>query len=393
MRHPVLLVLFVIVMASAACSTTVAGTPVKATGAQGALDFDQLDVGPFPTTPSKPLGVAGDPLRGMVIEAQRMANHVIGPWEVDPALTDWFGFGAMVLPKAQALGLIGPGELGMVVSRHNFINGFATARTEANKKLLLNAVLRFPDDDAAEAAATALGEAAMQQEGADGPAQTTSVPRHPDAKANTYTTVDRQAGKRYAVRSFAAHGPYVLMQLAQAPDSAEQAAELVAKTLDLQGPEIDRFRATAPSEFADISIDPTGLLARVIPVEAPDPMLTKNTTYERRGALHFQSDPTRSAKLFADTGTDLVAMAKASVYEAEDPAGAKAVVDEFYAEVSPTSKPANPVRNMPESRCMQLKDNSFYCLVTADEYAIEAAGPTLLTAQQLAAAQYIMLLS
>ena len=42
---------------------------------------------------------------------------------------------------------------------------------------------------------------------------------------------------------------------------------------------------------------------------------------------------------------------------------------------------------------MQLKDNSFYCLATADEYAIEAAGPTLLTAQQLAAAQYVMLLS
>lgn len=393
MRHPLLVVVLAIAMLSAACSSTVAGTPLKATGAQGALDFDRLDVGPYPTEPSQPLGVAGDPLRGMVIEAQRMANHVIGPWEVDPALTDWFGFGAMVLPKAQALGLIGPGELGMVASRHNFINGFATARTEADKKLLLNAVLRFPDDEAAAAAADALGQSAMQQQGADGPAQTMTIPGYPDAKANTYTMVDRQDGKRYAVRSFAARGPYVLMQLGQSAEGAEQAGQLVAKTLDLQGPEIDSFRATAPSEFSDISIDPTGLLARVIPVEAPDPMLTKNTTYEQRGALHFQSDPTRSAKLFADTGTDLVAMAKASVYEAENPAGAKGVVDEFYAEVSPKAKPANPVRNMPDSRCMQLEDSSFYCLVTADQYAIEAAGPTLLNAQQLAAAQYVMLLS
>ncbi|MGV0871397.1 DUF7373 family lipoprotein [Mycolicibacterium sp. XJ879] len=393
MRHPLLVVVLAIAMLSAACSSTVAGTPVRATGAHGALDFDRLDVGPYPTEPSRPLGVAGDPLRGMVIEAQRMANHVIGPWEVDPALTKWFNFGAMVLPRAQALGLIGPGELGMVASRHNFINGFATARTEADKKLLLNAVLRFPDDEAAAAAATALGETAMQQQGADGPAQTVSIPGHSDATANTYTTVDRSAGKRHAVRSFAAHGSYVLMQLAQSTDGAEQAAELVAKTLDLQGPEIDSFRATDPSEFADISIDPTGLLAHMIPVETPDPMLTKNTTYERRGALHFQSDPVRSAKLFADTGTDLVAMAMASVYEAEDAAGANAVVDEFYAEVSPKSKPANPVRNMPDSRCMQLEDRSFYCLATADQYAMEAAGPTLLDAQQLAAAQYVMLLS
>ncbi|MGE2726992.1 DUF7373 family lipoprotein [Mycolicibacterium pulveris] len=393
MRHPFLVILFAIAMLSAACSSTVAGTPVRATGAQGALDFDRLDVGPYPTKPSQPLGVAGDPLRGMVIEAQRMANHVIGPWEVDPVLTKWFGFGAMVLPRAQALGLIGPGDLGMVASRHNFINGFATARTEDDKKLLLNAVLRFPDDDAATAAASALGETAMRQQGADGPAQTVSIPGHSGAKANTYTTVDRTAGKRHAVRSFAAHGPYVFMQLAQSTDGAEQAAEMVAKTLDLQGPEIDSFRATDPSEFADISIDPTGLLAQVIPVEAPDPMLTKNAYYERRGALHFQSDPTRSAQLFADTGTDLVAMAKASVYEAEDAAGAKGVVDEFYAEVSPKSKPANPVRNMPDSRCMQLEDRSFYCLATADQYAIEAAGPTLLDAQQLTAAQYVMLLS
>ncbi len=393
MRHPLLVVLFAIAMLSAGCSSVVAGTPMKATGAEGALDFDRLDVGPYPTEPSKPLGVAGDPLRGMIIEAQRMANHVIGPWEVAPALTDWFGFGAMVLPKAQALALIGPGELGVVAGRHNFINGFATARTEKDEKLLLNAVLRFPDDEAATAAATALGESAMQQQGADGPAQTVTIPGHSDAKANTYTAIDRQAGKRYAVRSFVAHGPYVLMQLAQSADSTDQAGELVAKTLDLQGPEIDSFRATDPSEFADISIDPTGLLARVIPLEAPDPMLTKNTTYERRGALHFQSDPTRSAKLFANTGTDLVAMAKASVYEAKDPAGAKSVADEFYDEVSPKAKPANPVRNMPDSRCMQLEDRSFYCLATADQYAIEAAGPNLLDAQQLTAAQYVMLLS
>ena len=89
----------------------------------------------------------------------------------------------------------------------------------------------------------------------------------------------------------------------------------------------------------------------------------------------------------------LVAMAKASVYEAKDAAGAKSVVDEFYDEVSPKAKPANPVRNMPDSRCMQLEDRSFYCLATADHYAIEAAGPNLLDAQQLTAAQYVMLLS
>lgn len=392
MRHPILALLLAVAMLSAACSSTVAGTPVKATGAQGAIDFDRLDVGPYPTEPSAPLGVAGDPRRGVVIEAQRMANNVIGPWEVDPALTSWFAFGAVVLPEAQTLGLIGPGEFAVVAARHNFINAFASARSEGDKKMLLNAVLRFPDDESAAAAATEMGESAMQQQGADGPAQTVTIPGHPDARANTYTTIDRRAGKRHAVRSFTAHGPYVLMQLAQSTDGADQASQIVAKALDLQGPEIDEFRATDPAEFADITIDPTGLLARTIPVQTRGATLTKNATYERRGALHFQSDPSRSAKLFADTGTDLVAMAKASVYETRDAAGAKGIVDGFYAEVSPKAQPANPVNNMPDSRCLKLVDGSFYCLVTADRYAIEAGGPNLLEAQQLAAAQYVMLM-
>jgi hypothetical protein len=394
MRHAILGLVFVVALSASACTSTVEGSAVRATGGPSgpALDFDQLDPGRYPTAPREALGVAGDPMLGVVLEGQRLANHVIGPWEVDSALRESFGLGALVLPRAEALALIGPVNVAAAAGRHDFVTGFATTRTEKDKRVLLNAVLRFADDEAAEAAANDMGDAVVQQ-GTDGPAPKLDIPGHPEAKASSHTGTDRNIGKFGAVRSFTAHGPYVLMQFAQATVGVDAAAQLVGKTIDLQTPEIDKFRATDPSELADISIDPTGLLARTLPLDGRDPTFTKGATYERRGALHFQSDPVRSAKLFSDTGVDLVAMAGTTVYQTEDADGANGVLEEFFAEVSPTAKPANPVPNMPGSRCLRMNEGRFYCLATADRYAIETSGPTLLAGQQMTAAQYITLMS
>jgi predicted small secreted protein len=376
-----------------ACSTTVGGSAVKESGAARGptVDISKLDVGPYPTQPAQPLGVTGDPSRGVLVEAQRMANNVVGPWEVDAGLTKWFGFGATVLQNAADLANIGPEPFAAAAGRHGFINGFVSARTAEGQKILLNAVLRFDDPGAAAAAATDFGDIAGKTgEGV----QRAQIPGHPDAQAASYTQTEGSSGKRWsAVRAFSAHGQYVFMQLAQAVDAMDAATGLVAKTIDLQGPAIDQFRATDPSEFADISLDPTGLLARTLPVPDKEATIIQNTTYEQRGALHFQSDPSRSATLFSDTGTDLVAMAKTNVYQTEDSEGAGRIVDGFFAELQPTSQPAKPVNNLPDSRCLQLEDQSFYCLGAADRYAIETTAESLLDAQQQVAAQYAMLLS
>jgi hypothetical protein len=381
-----------VALLSAACSTAVDGVAVKEPGAPApTVDISKLDVGPYPTQPSQPLGVTGDPLRGVLVEAQRMANNVVGPWEVDSTLTGWFGFGATVLQSAEALANIGPEPFAAAASQHGFINGFASARTAEGQKILLNAVLRFADPGSAAAAATDFGDiAAKTGEGV----QRAQIPGHPDAQAANYTETEGSTGKRWsAVRAFTAHGPYVFMQLAQAVDGMDPALGLVAKTIDLQGPAIDQFRATDPSEFADISLDPTGLLARTLPVPDKEATTIQNTTYEQRGALQFQSDPSRSATLFSETDTDLVAMAKTNVYQTKDSESAARIVDGFYAELQPTSQPAKPVNNLPDSRCLQLEDKSFYCLGAADRYAIETTSESLLDAQQQVAAQYAMLLN
>jgi hypothetical protein len=378
---------------SAACTTAVDGSAVKETGAAPGptVDISKLDAGPYPTEPSQPLGVTGDPLRGVLVEAQRMANNVVGPWEVDSTLTKWFGFGATVLQNAGDLAQLGPEPFAAAAGQHGFVNGFVSARTAEGQKILLNAVLRFPDAGSAGAAASDLGDIATKTGTG---AQRAEIPGHPDAVAGSYTVTEDSTGKQWtAVRAFTAHGPYVFMQLAQAVDGLNPAVGLVAKAIDLQGPVIDKFRATDLSEFGDISLDPTGLLARTLPVPDKEATTIQDTTYEQRGALHFQNDPARSATLFSETGTDLVAMAKTNVYQTKDSESAARIVDAFYAELQPTWEPAKPVNNLPNSRCLQLEDKSFYCLGAADRYAIETTSEKLLDAQQQVAAQYAMLSS
>lgn len=395
MRHAAYSVFIAILaLVLGACSSTVQGTAIKGEGGRLAptVDVNKLDVGRYPITPSAPLGVAGNPMRGVLIEAQRMANNVVGPWEVDSSLTGSFGLGAIALKSAQALGLIGPQQLIAIVGKHTFVNGFSSSRVAEGKLILLNAVLRFADAASAAAAAAELGDAVLHV--SDPPGRQAPIPGHPEALAASYPVTENATGKQWtAVRAFTPHGPYVFMQLAQAVDGLDPAAALVAKTIELQAPRIDQFRATDPSEFADISLDPTGLLARTLPVPEKQATVVQNTTYEQRGALHFQSDPARSATLFTQTGMDLVAMAKTNVYQTRDADGARKIIDGFFAEVQPTSKPANGVRNLDGSHCLQLADKSFYCLAAADRYAIEASGPTLLDTQQQVAAQYVMLMN
>lgn len=371
------------------CSTNVEGSAVKgdAGPAPAAVDPSKLDTGRYPTEPNAPLGLAGD--RGVLVEAQRMANNVVGPWEVDSTLTRSFGMGALALTNPAAMTLIGPPEYAGVVGEHDFVNGFVTARTAEGRKILLNVVLRFADTASAAAAKAELGDVAKRSsEGA----QPVTIPGHDDTAAVSYPMADGPAGKQWtAVRAFTAHNEYVFMQLAQASDGVDPAVGLVAKTVELQSPAIDQFRATDIAEFADISIDPTGLLERTLLVPEEQATVVQNATYERRGALHFQSDPSRSATLFEQTQTDLVAMAKTNVYETKDADAAGRIVSGFFDELQPTAKEATAVRDLPGSRCLQLEDKSFYCLAAADRYAIESSGTNLLEAQQQAAAQYVLL--
>jgi hypothetical protein len=129
------------------CSSSVdSGSAVKATNdvaPGGAVDVALLDVGNYPTKPSPPLGSAGTVEIGAIVEGQRMANYVTGPWEVDSSLIRSYANSAVVLKNAAALKFVLPEALAAPASRRDFVAGFYTAREDVDRKMLQNAVLRF----------------------------------------------------------------------------------------------------------------------------------------------------------------------------------------------------------------------------------------------------------
>jgi len=350
-----------------------------------------LVAGHYPTAPRPPLGNAGDPHIGAITDAQRMADHVIGPWEADAALITPYLATYYLLDTAAALSLLAPDSVAQRAAGHGFVNGFASARQATDTAVMINAVLRFPDPAAATAAAADMnaGSAAQTVRGAT-PAPVT-IPGHPEAAASSYPFTPHESDREWAViRSFAPHGPFVFMQIVQSVDGLDAATTLVQKAIDAQGPRIDEFTPAPADALADVPLDPTGLLAKTLPA-ANTTATSKNAVYSRRGAMHFQSNPTASKTLFTDTGVSTVAMALTNVYETKSPGLASMVVGSFDNEVSAQgATAAEAVPGLPDSHCA-ARGKGFYCVAAAGRYAVEVNAETLPDAHQQMAAQYIML--
>lgn len=75
------------------CSSTTTGTPTTAAaGPDSGASVALMDTGPYDTASSKPFGTVGDDVQGgNLLEAHRMANFVVGPWEVDAELKNMPG--------------------------------------------------------------------------------------------------------------------------------------------------------------------------------------------------------------------------------------------------------------------------------------------------------------
>lgn len=350
-----------------------------------------LDVGNYPITPRPPLGNAGNPTLGLVVDAQHLADYVIGPWEVDPSLVNPYLNSFYVLSATNAMKQLGPEGIAAAADRHGFVNGFASARDAPDKAAMINAVLRFPGPAEAAAASEEMGEAVEQQPIQGATPTAVAIPGHPDAVAFTYPFTKHGSDKTAAaIRSFTPHGPYVLMQFAQSIDGVDASAGMVAKTIDAQRPLIDQFKATDPAALDTVPLDPTGLLARTLPATSGS-STAKNAVYDSRGAMHLQSNPVASGKLFEDAGISAVAMAGTNVYQTKDPQAAVMVVDAFGKEVGAEgTNPADAVPALPASLCLSFS-SGFYCVAPAGRYAVEARGEQLRDAQQRLAAQYVIL--
>ncbi|UUO02153.1 hypothetical protein M4D79_00520 [Mycolicibacterium novocastrense] len=387
-------------LTTTACTAVVDGTAQRPAGDQSpaSVDVALLDTGNYATQPAPPMGVAGNPAKGGLIEAGRMAEHVVGPWEVDSELAHYV-MPTAILKDSAALRMLLFEESAMAAGKHNFVTGFSSARrTEDDGASLVNAVLRFPDPQAAAAAAAEFGDIALQPGLLDyvPQAQPVSVRNHPGTRASAFQL--RQVGSdlmETTVSAYTAHGPFVLVQSAETPDGAGPTADMVAKALDQQIAAIDAFTPTAVSELANLPVDESGMLARTVPETRDNPPAVTNQTFGPRAATHFQTFPQASAELFADTDMDVWSKGRASVYRVRDEQSAAEMLEQFATELTDsTGQAVASVPNMPDSPCIRREEPLgayVVCFAATDRYVIEAASPQLTDAHQLTAAQYVML--
>jgi hypothetical protein len=372
----------------AGCESTIVGSEVEGTDRRhvDGANLDLLDPGDYPTT-AVPLTVADG--TGVVLEGQRMADAVVDPSDVDAALRHLRPFNTGAVQNAEALrGVLGLSRVGILRS-HNLIAGFASSRDSEGgsspSTSLVNLVMRFPDGLGASATAAALAATNAAQ-------VPMAIPRHSDAVASAY-----DMGHGVIVESFAPHGPYVLYQWVQTKESVETATGLVARTLDLQGPQIDHFVPTDSSRLASLSFDTDGLVAHTLPAEIEVFSATAGE-YSARGTLHFQTDPVASAALFMRAGVESVSLRESVVLQTRDPAAAARLVDELAGHAAATgATEISGVPGLPNAICVDVDmaanrtSSRFHCHAFAGRYAFETSSEHQDDAREKTVAQYLIL--
>lgn len=336
-----------------------------------------------------------------------MASYVIGPWQVDPNLIGGGSAGTVVITDRKQLGSVLWPAIAAGAWSQPFIVAFSSERGAAGPNgptALRNAVLRFATADTAAATAQAMSSTAMNMPVTTNtdspipvePIRSVPIPGHPDINGALLTR--REGDKNvHELTVISAQGPYVLTQVAQSALGPDAAAAFAGRALDLQVPLIDRFQPTDPARFADISLDPTGLLARTLPLKTEGSSMS-NATYDPPGALHLEDNPIQAERAFTDAGVDVASIGQTSVYQARDPDSAQQLSDALGDDTAhgATSQPAPAVPGLSQSRCLRIDQEGgliprYWCIATVGRFAVKAVARQLDNAHQQIAAQYRIL--
>jgi hypothetical protein len=419
----------------AGCSTTVPGVAVKPPASPGDAVVALMDTGSYPTRAGPPAGTAGS--AGGTAEAHRMAEYVFGPWQIDAALVGLDYFVTVPLNKDEAastavaypMPLNDPWyeQLRGIARAHGFIAGFMTGRVgEGEVHRFHNAVLRFPDPGSAAAAASEMAAVTpsprlkpyswtfpnftVADESLDS-WRPDACPEEFSAIAEPNFSATASGSGGVVVRSFIAHGSYVLYQFVVAI-SPFAACDSSWRALQNQTPLIDQFVPTDPPKIADLPVDPTGQLRARTLEPSSDLRPYSGGVWQPNAWLPFEDNPVSAAKLFNDAGVEWVSRRLTLVYQARDTAGATRVVDQVAADTGslPEVKATSTgVPGFPAARCFEhtqrigFRDDrlvnevagqrywQFKCVAQTGRYAFVAFSRQEKDVKQQISAQYRML--
>ncbi|OBI81236.1 hypothetical protein [Mycobacterium sp. 1245805.9] len=395
-----------------ACQHTTAGTARQASppgsNPSSSVNPSLLDPGNYPTAPLPPLGNAGSEDAGRLVEGRRMAAFVVGPWQADPSLTTpGSNSSATVIKDFDQLSKVVWTPITGGAFNLPFVVGFVSERQTPGpspQMSLRNAVLRFANPASAASAAQGMHAKAMAMPRLPSatpivtePEQAIPIPGHPDAAATLLAFQDgAQTVRELSV--FTAHGPYVLVQVARCGNGPDCETPLAARAIDLQIPLIDTFRPTDANQFPALPLDPTGLVARTLPLPADQATPMSGAAYETAGALQLEDDPVQVGPALTAAGVDYVSVNMTTLYQAKGPADAQTLAD-AYGEIvakTPAAQAASSVPGLPQSHCTRVAGANglvprYWCLAASGRYTIKTVARQLDSAQRQMAAQYRIL--
>lgn len=414
-------------LAVVTCGCVVAGCSTTTTGTSrfgGSLsdpepDVSQLRTGNYQIKPSTPFFSAGpNPLTQSIVESTRMAEYVVGPWEIDASVTKpgAIGTGTMTAEFGvdNILGVSKDNVMQGIARAHGLVAGFGSYRSSGSRDSDLeiqNAVLMFPDDGQAAAAAA---EFTAQF----GPVVATPFPTYPvQISVGTGTVpavgVDYGTGAS-GVAAYTAQGRFVLYQFVSAKATKLTKAPLRAQLLtsDLlsrQQSLIKSFVPTDPAKLADLPKDPSDdqLLSKTI--TTPDRQQgVLIGTWRPRAWLHFETDPVSMTTQFERAGVQWVTQRWGRVYQAPNADSAAQLLDATSALImkNPDVQMAGPVPGFPGARCFEhLRDYAqpdatvtwrilgwhYSCLARTDRFVFQVFADDETAVDQQISAQYRVL--
>lgn len=386
-------------------TATVAGCGGQVSGSatREAPDTSGLDFGNYQTEP-RVVGNAKSLTQARAWEAQRLADYVAVPFEVDPAYVRDARFDSFV-PSTQIV-LNRKGLGGLIVNDTfdevaedlvaGWLNSWATALDAENKSRKLHlSVLMFPDAKTAESVGPTL-----EHDDFTFNAENVKVPitKYPKTFAHWRPSVS-------SIGSWTVHDRYVIFMKiddeTRAPDLPWLTSQ-VEKTLEVQIPLLDKFVPTPSDKLEHVPLDPTGLLGRTLPSDPGAPIRAQPDGYSTgRGALSLFAEPSPDVLAdFAEHQIDLITFGEAVIFRSTTAAGANGMYQEAIAPADDKQEVETPEKLPVPVKCFantykdsegQVKPVDHICYLQVDRYAVQVRNKNLQDLHQQTTAQYILL--
>jgi hypothetical protein len=343
-------------------STESSSTPEESgSGTSAAPEFDL-----YPTA-ARPLAEhPAGPESAAILEGHRLAQYVVAAPSIVPLYSHSASLSTLPMKGPSAISLVLPDPTPKVAERGGMYAGFSAARSQPDGEgALLIAAFVYPD---AAAAAKAAGDLSASTKGDKDVAL--MVPGQPKAVGWT-----GPATKTQFAHAFVAVGPVVAYAWTEdVPAKKAGLPTVIGKALTAEVAALKGYQPTPKAKLQDLRTDVDGLYARTLP-QKPDNRSVVDGVWAAKGALHYQTSYTDSAKLFAETGVDVVSMGRDTLYRAKDAAGADKIRDAFIAETGKSySKmtPYDPGTTAGAAKCLQDSlSATYYCMATIDRVAME----------------------